>query len=409
MLEILLKHMSSAIKYFIIIYLFLSSSILHANGKENILKEFIKKNGFVSHKELFNEKDSNLSEVGKKLFDSKSISLNGDISCSTCHLDNKGSADGLPIAAAIGGSGEGIERFKSGAQLLPRNTLPFWGRGGIGFDTFFWDGKVQLKEGKVLSQFGSSPPSNDPFEVAVHLPAVQIREMLSDGMGVDKLKQENVDLANVTYDIIAEKLKEYEKIASAKLAEVLRKRKNDLTFNDYSRSLAAFIRDKFRIRETKLEKFVNDKANLSENELNGGLIFYGKGRCVTCHSGPYFSDFNFYSIPFPQLGFGANGFGVDYGRYNITFDTNDLYKFRTPPLHNVEKTSPYGHDGSLSTLNEAIIAHFDPLRLIDINKMDAKKRHYFYQKLASSDSSVVNYLTDDEVEDLVYFLKLLSY
>ena len=46
-----------------------------------------------------------------------------------CHIDNKGSADGLPIAAAVGGTGEGVERFKSGARLLPRNTLPFWGRG----------------------------------------------------------------------------------------------------------------------------------------------------------------------------------------------------------------------------------------------------------------------------------------
>ena len=401
--------MSFVIKFILILCLLFTSNNLFADGKSEILKQFILKNGFVPHQQLFNNKDSNLSKVGKVLFNSTAISLNGDISCSTCHLDNKGSADGLPIAAAIGGSGEGIERFKSGAQLLPRNTLPFWGRGGIGYDTFFWDGKVQLLEGSVSSQFGTSPPSNDPFEVAVHLPAVQIREMLSDGMGVEKLKQENVNVANTTYDIITEKLKKYEKHASTKLAETLKKSKNNLTFSDYARSLAAFIRDKFRIKETKLERFVNNETTLSKNELNGGLIFYGKGRCATCHSGPYFSDFDFYSVPFPQLGFGANGFGVDYGRYNVTFDTNDLYKFRTPPLHNVEKTAPYGHDGSLSTLNEAIIAHFDPLRLIDLNEMDTKKRHYFYQKLASSDSLNVNYLTDNEVDNLVDFLKLLNY
>ena len=401
--------MSFVIKFILFIFFIFALNTVHADGKKGILKQFIKKNGFVPHQQLFNDKDSDLSKVGKILFDSKAISLNGDISCSTCHLDNKGSADGLPLAAAIGGSGEGVERFRSGAQLLPRNTLPFWGRGGIGFNTFFWDGKVQQKDGNVLSQFGSSPPSNDPFEVAVHLPAVQIREMLSDGMGVDNLKQESLDVAKTTYDIITQKLKKYENIATANLAKKLKKSKNNITFNDYSRSIAAFIRDKFRIKETKLERFMNDKVNLSENELNGGLIFYGKGRCATCHSGPYFSDFDFHSVPFPQLGFGANGFGVDYGRYNVTFNTNDLYKFRTPPLHNVEKTAPYGHDGSLSTLNEAIIAHFDPLRLINIDKMDSKKRHYFFQKLASSNSSNVNYLTDKEVDDLVHFLKILNY
>ena len=35
--------------------------------------------------------------------------------------------------------------------------------------------------------------------------------------------------------------------------KTLKKSKNNLTFSDYARSLAAFIRDKFRIKETKLE------------------------------------------------------------------------------------------------------------------------------------------------------------
>ena len=86
---------------------------------------------------------------------------------------------------------------------------------------------------------------------------------------------------------------------------------------------------------------------------------------MTCHYGPYFSDLKFHVVPFPQLGFGKNGFGVDYGRFNVTFDPKDLYKFRTPPLFNVEKTAPYGHSGSVATIQEAIAAHFDPLRLVN--------------------------------------------
>ena len=42
-------------------------------------------------------------------FKSKKLSLNGNIS-RACHIDNKGSADGLPIG---GGTGEGVERFKA--------------------------------------------------------------------------------------------------------------------------------------------------------------------------------------------------------------------------------------------------------------------------------------------------------
>ena len=39
----------------------------------------------------------------------------------------------------------------------------------------------------------------------------------------------------------------------------------------------------------------------------------------------------------------------------------DPYKFRTTPLFNVEKTAPYGHSGSVATIEDAIAAHFDPL------------------------------------------------
>ena len=34
----------------------------------------------------------------------------------------------------------------------------------------FWDGRVQNKESRIVSQFGESAPSPDPLVVAVHLP-----------------------------------------------------------------------------------------------------------------------------------------------------------------------------------------------------------------------------------------------
>ena len=140
-------------------------------------------------------------------------------------------------------------------------------------------------------------------------------------------------------------------------------------------------------------------------------MFYGKGRCSICHAGPHFSDFKFHVVPFPQLGFGKNGFGVDYGRFNATLDPKDLYKFRTPPLYNVQKTAPYGHSGSVATLEEAIIAHFDPLRLIDLSSVDALTRHDFYKKLtlSSETANTVGFLSAEDVNDLVSFLKTLSF
>jgi cytochrome c peroxidase len=101
---------------------------------------------------------------------------------------------------------------------------------------------------------------------------------------------------------------------------------------------------------------------------------------------------------------------VDYGRYNVTFNPKDLYKFRTPSLYNVEKTAPYSHSGSTRTLKEAVIAHYDPFELIEFNKLDSLERHEIYKRLTLNDaSSRVGFLTLDEVEDVVTFLKTLSF
>jgi len=62
----------------------------------------------------------------------------------------------------------------------------------------------------------------------------------------------------------------------------------------------------------------------------------------------------------------------DFGRMNVTGNSADKYLFRTTPLRNVELTGPYGHDGSIISL-QAFIEHYsesdvklktyDPLQL----------------------------------------------
>ena len=157
--------------------------------------------------------------------------------------------------------------------------------------------------------------------------------------------------------------------------------------------------------------FVFNNKKLPKKTIRGGLIFYGKGKCATCHSSELFSDLDFHSIPFPQVGFGKNGFGVDYGRFNITFDPDDLYKFRTPPLYNVEHTFPYSHSGSVYSLEEAITYHFDPLKYLEINDLSEIDRNEYYKKLAASGDNIdsIPYLDKEETSSLVDFLKSLSF
>jgi cytochrome c peroxidase len=295
--------------------------------------------------------------------------------------------------------------------VVPRNTLPLWGRGANGFNSFFWDGKVAFSKGNIVSQFGSSPPSKDLLTVAVHLPIVELGEMVNDVPLISKYKAETLGGANTLYSRLMNRINRTEPEAIKELAKKLQKPVRRVVFLDVARSISAFIRASFRLKNTKFHNFVYGKASLNDDELKGGLIFYGKGKCSNCHHGAHFSDFKFHAIPFPQLGFGKNGFGVDYGRFNVTFQSEDLYHFRTPPLFNVTRTGPYGHSGSVKKLSNAIVAHFDPLRMIDPKSMDKLTRHEFFKRMAAigDDLMLLSHLSDREVSQLESFLGTLNF
>ena len=186
---------------------------------------------------------------------------------------------------------------------------------------------------------------------------------------------------------------------------------DQVTFRDVARSLAAFIRSEFRLEDTAFHRFVFGQHELTSTQLKGGLVFYGKGKCINCHMGPHFSDFRFHAVPLPQLGFGKNGFGIDYGRFNVTFHPQDLYRFRTPPLLNVAETAPYGHAGASATLQDAVTAHFDPLGLLELRSMDALARHELFRRMAAvgDEFKLVSHLNEAEVDQVAEFLNSLSF
>ena len=403
--------MKSVIKLLSLFLLVLLPSIAETNSFQNILRKTAIDNGVIPADQLFDNRDKGLAEVGMTFFKSEALSLNRKISCKTCHLKEFSSADGIPNAVGVGAKGHGQKRLESGGKFIPRNTLPLWGIGGLGFNTLFWDGKVDFLNEARISQFGDNAPSDDPLVVAVHLPAIEIGEMLVDDKMVKKHKKETAKDGLEVYKLMTSKLRDHEKNAIDQLSKIMGKKESQIEFIDIARSIASFIRSEFRIKETKFQRFLFGNGELTEDEVRGGLIFYGKGKCSNCHNGPYFTDFKFYSISLPQLGFGKNGFGIDYGRFNVTFTPSDLYKFRTPPLHNVAKTAPYGHSGSVKTLDEAIIYHFDPLRYDLPKAMEALDRHEYYKKLSISSKNIldISFLKNDEIEHLVDFLKTLSF
>lgn len=374
------------------------------------LREIALTNGAARAVELIIPTEQARVEVGRLLFESPLMSINGSISCRDCHLDEFGSTDGLPNAVGVGGEGKGKERLGSGGRILPRNVLPFWGRGGKSFNTFFWDGKVEKQNEHIVSQFGYNSPSDDPLVVAIHLPSVELREMVDDTPEIrETTVTEDLSAAKSIQTRLATRFAKDGRIGPA-LAQAYGKSAGSLTFSDMADALTQFIRHEFRMRQTPFERFVFDEGSITKDELAGGVLFYGRGRCSACHNGPYFSDFSFHAVPFPQAGFGKNGFGIDEGRYNVTHDPRDRFLFRTPPLHNVTKTSPYSHSGSVANLEDAIIAHFDPLRLIDSSSMSVRERNDLYVRLGTaSRETLPSSLSDREVRQLASFLEMLEF
>jgi len=76
--------------------------------------------------------------------------------------------------------------------------------------------------------------------------------------------------------------------------------------------------------------------------------------CASCHAGPHFTDAErpgaYHRLP------GMSD--ADAGLSEVTSRPEDRGRFRTPSLRNVAETAPYLHDGSARTLEAAIQRHY---------------------------------------------------
>jgi cytochrome c peroxidase len=126
-----------------------------------------------------------------------------------------------------------------------------------------------------------------------------------------------------------------------------------------------------------------EKSAVSDEVKTGFKIFTGKGQCSTCHSidktGTLLTGQGFHNTGVAQLQLIPEttvdvdlGGGLivpmprsqvnevllppskDLGRYEITLDPTDLWRYKTPSLRNVTLTAPYMHNGALLTLEEVI-------------------------------------------------------
>lgn len=94
-------------------------------------------------------------------------------------------------------------------------------------------------------------------------------------------------------------------------------------------------------------------AIFSEHEQRGLVLF--RQRCASCHAEPFFmnNDFASNGLP-PDIAM------PDVGRYRVTQNEEDRYRFRVPSLRNVAITYPYMHDGRFRRLRDVLDHYGSP-------------------------------------------------
>jgi cytochrome c peroxidase len=182
--------------------------------------------------------------------------------------------------------------------------------------------------------------------------------------------------------------------------------------------------------DAPLDQFARGDDNaMSDSEKRGGLLFFGKANCASCHrvdgnSNEMFSDFQEHVIGTPQIfpTFGVNtgnfpfsgpGSNEDFGREERTGDAADRYKFRTAPLRNLRVSPGFFHNGAFVTLEDAIRFHLDVVKAAKSYDPDAANVPSDLRQvgplvpksaIAPSLRKAIN-LTNTEFNDLVRFVK----
>ena len=311
--------------------------------------------------------------LGHRLFFDQRLSGNGKVSCATCHQPDKFFSDGLATA--------------QGMALTNRNTPSLV---GAAFNTwFFHDGRADSLWSQALGPLENAKEhGGSRGQYARHIyddstlrdAYQQVFGPIPDISDVKRFPRDAGPFSGPGARLAWQNMRETDRkiithifvnIGKAIAAYESRLLPPPSRFDHYLQALKH--KDTTRMREL-----------LNEQEVRGLRLFIGKGRCVTCHSGPLFSDGGFHNIAPPA----GESQTPDWGRYqgardvlNSPFNCRGIHNdaesrdcaeleyivtdkhetlgaMKTPSLRNVTLTAPYMHAGQYKTLSE-VLAHYD--------------------------------------------------
>ena len=254
--------------------------------------------------------DADKAAMGERLFNDGALSLDGSISCATCHVLENGGADHADERVS-----EGIYGLKGGVNAptvynAEYNVLQFW------------NGRAA----DLVEQ--AAGPITNPVEMGE-----QTVEQVVERLYADKAL-----------------VKEFEALYP----------EEGLTAHTLCHAIAEFERTLIT-PDSRFDLYLKGDSNALTELEKKGYEELKENSCAACHFGAamggrsfeyndiygdYFAERN------PEIEYNSD----DEGLKGFTLKDEDLHKFKVPVLRNIELTAPYFHDGSFQTLEEAVRA-----------------------------------------------------
>lgn len=240
-------------------------------------------------------------QLGRLLFYDGILSADSSISCSSCHSSyNSFAHPGHSLSHGI--------RELSGDRNAPALINLAWQK------TFMWDGAITRLDAQALA------PIHHPREMASSLDSV-----------LSRINQKWY----------------YKELFFAATGDSVARTQSFL------QALLAF-QVQLISNHSKYDSVQDGLSQFSKQEKKGYLLF--KQHCKTCHQEPLFTNHQF-----ENNGLAVDPILQDVGRYKITKDPKDSFKFKVPTLRNLKYTHPYMHDGRFKTLQQVIHHYTDGL------------------------------------------------
>jgi cytochrome c peroxidase len=257
------------------------------------------------------ETDKQKVALGKKLFFDTILSSDNTISCASCHDLQNGGDDGLKFSFGIRGQEGDIN-----APTVYNAVYNF---------RQFWNGRAKDLAHQTWGPIENPVEMDNSFKKLIAtLNQTSYREEF-----------ENIYSDGVTKNNIGDAIAEYEKTLITPNAP----------FDRYLRG---------------------DNSAITQKQKDGYELFKTKG-CIACHHGINVGG-NLYN----KFGVMKSVESKSLGRYEVTKKESDKYYFKVPSLRNIEKTSPYLHDGRYEKLEDVVkfMARYQLGRTISKEELD---------------------------------------